>query len=98
MDHVLVFQLGWWPFDYLLNGHLRFTHDGEGGATSGRRFGVSSIATVRGRQFDSQAAVITQAFEVAMLPFSFSELPVCPNTRVGVTSFWCISKHNWAVA
>src|SRR5882724_1665232 len=98
MDHVLVFQLSQWFLDYLLNGHLRFTHDGEGGATSGRRFGVSSIATVRGRQFDSQAAVITEAFEVAMLPFSFSELPVCPNTRVGVTSFWCISRCSQVVA
>ena len=66
--------------------------------TSSRRFGVLSIATVGGRQVSSQAAVITEAFEVVTLPFGFSELPICPDTRVGATGFWCVSRCSWVVA
>ena len=58
--------------------------------TSHRRFRVSSIATIRGRQVDGQAAVITEAFEVAMLPFFLGELTIHPDTRVGATGCGCI--------
>ena len=64
MDHVLVFQLGWWYPNYLLNSHLRFTGDGEGGTTSHRGIGVLSILKVRVRQVDGQAAVIAEALRL----------------------------------
>ena len=89
MDHMLVFQLGWWPFDYL-NGCLRFTCDGEGGMTSCRRFGVSSVPTVRGRQVDGHTTVIAEAFEVATFSCLLGELAIHPNTRVGATGCRCI--------
>jgi len=74
MDHMLVFQLSQWYLNNLLNGHLGFTHDGEGGTTSCRRFGVLGIPTVGGRQVDDQATIIAEAFEVATLPFLLGEL------------------------
>src|SRR5882724_5185258 len=98
MDHMLVFQLSQWSLNYLLNGHLGFTNDGEGGVTSGRRFRVSSNVTVGGRQVNGQATVIAEAFEAATLLFCFGELPISPNPRVGVTCFWCIRRCNWVVA
>jgi len=51
-----------------------------------------------GRQVDGQATVTTEAFEVAMLLFSFGELSVCPNTRVGATGFWGIRRCSEVVA
>ena len=90
MDHMLVFQLGQWPFDYLLNGCLRFTCDGEGGVTCYSRFGVSGVATVGGRQVNGEATVIAEAFEAVALPFFLDELSICPNSRVGATCHKCI--------
>jgi len=87
MDHVLVFQLGRRALDFLLNGHFRFTCDGECGATHYRRLGVLRVATVRGRQVDGKAAVVAEALEAAAFPFLFllSELAVCSNAWVGST-------------
>ena len=58
--------------------------------TTCRRFGVLSILTVRSRQVNGQAAVITQAFEVVTLWFLLGELPICPDTRVSATGHGCI--------
>ena len=94
---MLVFQLGWGYLNNLLDGHLRFTHDGEGGMTSCRGFMVSGIPTVRGRQVDGQATIVAEAFVVA-LPFLLGELAICPNPRVGVTCHRCIRRCSWVVA
>ena len=48
------------------------------------------VPTVRGRQVNSEAAVITEAFEVAMLLFFLGELTIHPEARVGVTGRGCI--------
>jgi len=90
VDHIFVFQLSQWSLDYLLDGHLRFTCDGEGSATSCRRFGVLRVVRVGGRQVNGQATVIADAFELAMLPFFLGELTIHPNSKVGVTGFGCI--------
>ena len=87
---MLVFQLGWGYLNNLLNGCLRFTHDGEGGMTCCRRFRVSRVATARGRQVNGEAAVIAEAFEVAALLFLLGELAIFPNAWVGETGHGCI--------
>src|SRR5882724_8239031 len=66
MDHMLVFRLGWWSFNDLLNGRLWFTCDSEGSATHRGRFGVLGVVTVRGRRVDGNATVIAEALEVAV--------------------------------
>ena len=48
------------------------------------------VATVRGRQVDGEATVITEAFETVTLPFFLGELTICPEARVGVTGGGCI--------
>jgi len=53
--------------------------------TGHSRFGVLRVMTVGGRQVDSEATVITEAFETAALPFFLGELTICPEARVGVT-------------
>src|SRR5882724_4749548 len=92
MDHVLVFRLGWRALDFLLDGRLRFTRDGEGGATRYRRLGVSRVATVGGGQVDGQATIVAEALEAAAFPFLLSELAIRPNAWVGVTGCGCIRR------
>ena len=87
---MLVFRLSQRALDFLLDGRFRFICDGECGATHYRRLGVSRVATVRGRQVDGDAAVIAEAFEVAALPFFWSELAIHPNSWVGATGCGCI--------
>jgi len=48
-----------------------------------RRFGVSGVATVRGRQVDDDATVIAEALEAAALPFLLRELAICPDAWIG---------------
>jgi len=48
------------------------------------------VATVGGRRVDSDATVITQAFEVAALLFLLHELGIHPDAWVGVTGHGCI--------
>src|SRR5882724_751265 len=85
MDRMLVFQLSQRALDFPLDGRLRFTHDGEGGTTCYRRFGVSRVATVGGGQVYGQAAVVAEALEAAAFPFLLSELAVCSDAWVGST-------------
>jgi len=61
---MLVFRLSRRALNFLLNGRFRLTHDGECGATRYRRFGVSRVVTVRGRQVDGEAAVVAEALKV----------------------------------
>ena len=82
---MLVFRLGRRALYFLLDGHLRFTHDGERGATRYRRFGVSRVATVGGRQVDGEAAVVAEALEAVVFPFLLGELAVCSDAWVGST-------------
>src|SRR5882724_5075908 len=82
MDRMLVFRLGWGSLNDLPDSHLWFTCDGEGSATRHGMFGMSGVVTVGGRQVDSDATVITQAFEAAVLPFLLREFAICPNA-------WC---------
>ena len=90
MDHTLVFQLSWGYLNNRIKGHLGFTHDGEGGVTCHRRFRVSGILKVGGRQVDGQATIIAEAFEAVVLPFLLGELAVFPISRVGATCRRCI--------
>jgi len=76
--------------DKLLNGCLGFTCNGEDSMTCFRRLGVSGVVTVKDRQVKGEATVITEAFEVAMLPFFLGELTICPEARVGATGHGCI--------
>ena len=87
---MLVFRLSWRALDFLLDGHFRFTCDGECGATCYRRLGLSRVVTVRGGKVDGEAAVITEAFEMAALPFFLGELTIHPKVRVGATFHRCI--------
>ena len=82
---MLVFQLSRGSLTFLLNGHFRFTSDGECGATCYRRFGVSRVATVRGQKINGEATVVAEAFEAATLPFFLGELAIFPNAWVGLT-------------
>ena len=82
---MLVFRLSRKVFDFLLDGSPRFTRDGERGATRYRRFGVPIVVTVGGRQVDGEAAVVTEALEVAAFPLFLGELAVCSNAWVGLT-------------
>src|SRR5882724_8867685 len=86
MDCTLVFQLSQGSLYNLLDGHFRFTCDSEGGATCYRRFGVSRVVTVGGRQFDGEAAVIAEAFEAAMLPLLLSKLAIGFDAQIGEIS------------
>ena len=95
---MLVFRLGRGSLDFLLDGHFRFISDGECGVTHYRRFGVSGVVTVRGRQVDGDATVIAEALEAAALPFLLSKLAICPNARVGATGHGCIGRHGWVAA
>jgi len=90
MDCILVFRLGRGSLTFLLNGHFRFTSDGECGMTHYRRFGVSGVATVRGRQVDDDATVIAEALEAAALPFLLRELAICPDAWIGA-----IGQAHW---
>ena len=83
---MLFFRLSQGSFDLLLDGHFRFTSDGECGMTHYRRFVVSRVATVRGRQVDGEATVVAEAFEAAMLPFLLGELATGSDAWVGATS------------
>jgi len=85
MDHTLVFQLSWGYLNNPIKGHLGFTHDGEGGVTCHRRFRVSGILKVGGRQVDGQATIVAEAFESVVLLFLLGELAVHTNSGVGVT-------------
>jgi len=67
-----------------------FASDSECGATRNRKFGVSRVAAVRGRQVDGEATVVAEAFEVATLPFLLSELAICSDAWVGLTGRRCI--------
>ena len=87
---MLVFQLGQRSLDNLLNCHLRFTCDSEGGATHYSRLGVSQVATFGGRQVDGEATVIAEAFEAAVLLFLLNELAVCSDAQAGVAGCRCI--------
>ena len=51
---------------------------------------MSGVVTVRGRRVDSDAAVITQAFEAAALPFLLREIAIHPDAWVGATGHGCI--------
>jgi len=51
---------------------------------------MSGIATVGGRRVDGDAAVISEAFEAAALPFLLRELTIHPNAWVGATGCGCI--------
>jgi len=82
---MLVFRLGQWSTDDLLNGHLCFTCDSEGSATHCSRFGVLGIATVGGRRVDGNTTVIAEALEAAVLLFLLRELAICPEAWIGVT-------------
>ena len=90
MDRMLVFRLGWGSLNDLPDSHLWFTCDGEGSATRHGMFGMSGVVKVGGRQVDSDAAVITQAFEAAALPFLLCELSICPDAWVGATGHGCV--------
>src|SRR5882724_6913068 len=85
MDGVLVFRLCRRALYFLLDGRLRFTHDGERGVTRYRRFGVPRVATVGGRQVNGEAAVVTEALEAAVFPLFLGELALCSNAWVGPT-------------
>jgi len=95
---MLVLQLSWWPLNYLLDSCLGFTHDGEGGTTSGRGFGMSGITTLSGRQVNGQGKIVAEAFEAVTLLFHFGEFSVCTDTSNGSTWFWHIGRHCWRVA
>ena len=51
---------------------------------------MSRVATVMGRQVDGEAAVVAEAFEVAVLPFLLGKLAICPDAWVGATGHGCI--------
>src|SRR5882724_9114589 len=92
MDCVLVFQLSRRALDFFLDGHSRFTRDGECGVTRYRRLGVSRVATVGGGQVDGQATIVAEALEAAVFPFLLSELAIRSNARVGATGHGCIRR------
>jgi len=71
---------------FLLDGRLRFTCDGECVATHYRRFGVLRVVTVRGRQVNGEAAVVTEALEAAAFLLFLGELAICSNAWVGPTN------------
>ena len=75
---MLDFHQGWEPLDYLHDSCLRVTCDGEGGATSGRGFGMSGIMTVGDKQVNGQGAVVAESFEAATFLCHFSELLFTP--------------------
>src|SRR5882724_4845855 len=98
MDHMLIFQLSWGSLNNLLNGHFRFTCDGKGGMTHYRKFGVSRVATVGGRNVNGDAAVIAEAIEVAVLPFLLGKLAICPDAWVDMTGHGGIGCCSQVVA
>ena len=51
---------------------------------------MSKVATVRGRQVDSEATVVAEAFEVETLPFLLSGLAICSDAGVGSTGHGCV--------
>jgi len=55
-----------------------------------RRFGVSRLVTVGGRQVDGEATVIAEAFEVAALPFLLGKLAICTDSQICETGCGCI--------
>ena len=75
---MLFFRLGRRALDCLLDGHFRFTRDGECGTTCYRRLGVLRVATVGGGKVDGQATVVAEALEVVAFPFLLHELAICP--------------------
>src|SRR5882724_6017381 len=85
MDGVLVFRLSWGSLNNLLYGCLWFTCNSEGSTTHGGGFGMSRVATVRGRQVDGDAAIVTEGLEVAALLFLLGELAIHPNAWVSAT-------------
>src|SRR5882724_10899092 len=99
MDRVLVFRLGRRALDFLLDGHLRFTRDGEGGATCYRRLGVLRVVTVRGGKVNGQATIVAEALEAAVaFLFLLSELAIRSNAWVGATGHGCIGRCGWVAA
>ena len=90
-------QVGRRLLDYLLNGCIGLTHDGEGGPTRNRRLGMPGVSTVWGSHIDGEGTIVAESLGALPFAFHLCELAIGPKiaTSVALGRFRGVGCSSW---
>src|SRR5882672_7301914 len=85
---MLVSRVHWGLLNYLLDGCIKLSSDGEGGPTSSRGLGMPRIAAVWGCHIDGEGTIVTESLDASPFAFHFGELAIGPKLATSVAFGW----------
>ena len=96
---MLVSQVNLGLLDYLLNGCIRLTSDGESGLTRNGRLGMPGVSTVWGRHIDREGTIIAESLSALSLTLSLGGFVVGSElgTSINLSQFLGVSCNSWGV-